>query len=1173
MNSKSFVFYISFVCLLCLTAPVALRAQEVRASLSGTVTDSSGALVAGAGLTLQNEQTGVRFTATTNQTGTYSFLFLNPGSYALKASMSGFRTFERSHILLEINRAGGVDVILEIGNQAETVTVTSEAPLLDTEKADRGTVFADSSLAQLPSNMRNPIMGANYANGITQTSNQTNNNPFANSGLSAWSINGVQPNQTEFQMDGAPNNTVFTGLNTIAYVPPMDSVQEFKIDTGSYDAQYGHGGGGVLNVSTKSGTNTFHGSAYEFLKRKGLSANTFSNNAHGNPITDDRLNQWGFTVGGPVWVPKVYKGKDRTFFFFAYEKYGENIQFPSDNEASVPTGLQRTGDFSKTFNSKGQLITIYDPTTGQFVNNVWTRSPFAGNVIPANRINPAGQKIMNLYPQPNQLTAGSVDWQNNYYFNGTPEVSNLTSYAFQNFVARIDHQFSEKERVFGRWSYNNLILDEDQQGFTGFGGDNRHGGKYNNGGVLDSVTVLTQGLVLDIHASLTRWYQNLSLRYPNTYSATQIGWPQSLVSQLQTPDRAPYFNLAQFTYLGQSNSNFQFEPTNVLSLQPNITLLHGKQTLKAGLDLRVTRYSRFNPTYSGGQLSFDQGFTQANYLTSDATSGNAAASLLLGYAASGTVSTTVNPAYQWIYYAPWVQDDIRVTRRLTLSLGLRWDLVAPLTERYNQLNRGFDATAVNPITTQINQANFPGYKVSGGLAFAGVSGASRSPYDTDLNNVQPRIGFAFLLNSKTVMRGGWGIYYLNPSDVASSNGFTVSTPYVASLDSNRTSSGDIANPFPGGLIQPTGARGGLSTFLGQAPNFADPTGEIPYVHQFSFGFQRQLPARMTLDVAYAGSRSKQLWVNNKGFNALSVSNLALGDPNQGGNPNYLNAQVPNPFAGLIPGTSLNNATVARSQLLLPYPEFTGFSQLSRNDGLAWYNSLQISLKKHLSHGLSFMANYALSKTIQQVSYMNPQDGRPGRSLAPWDRPHRLAISPLYELPFGPGRALLNGHHWLLSRLVGGWDLNMVSIITTGMPMGIPSNVTILGDPHLDSPTWSRLFKTGYVGTDGSVRNVLSGESPVFAIRQPNTLRTTPDYWGNLRNRWANTIDASLIKRTRIREGTIAEFGMEWFNALNTPVFYGNPVLTPTDPNFGALIRDNGQSNSPRQIQIRCRLTF
>ncbi len=571
-----------------------------------------------------------------------------------------------------------------------------------------------------------------------------------------------------------------------------------------------------------------------------------------------------------------------------------------------------------------------------------------------------------------QLTSGSVDWQNNYYF-------------------------------FGRWSYNNFFMNEDQQGFTGFGGDNRHGGKYNNGGVIDSVTVLTPNLVLDVRASFSRWYQNLSLRYPDTFNATQIGWPQSFVSQqIQTPGRPPYFNLAQYTYLGQSNSNFQFEPTNVASLQPNVTWTHGKHTAKAGLDFRVTRYSRFNPTYSGGQLSFDQGFTQANYLTADATSGNAAASLLLGYVASGTVSITVDPAFQWQYFAPWVQDDIRLTRRLTVSVGLRWDLVSPLTERYNQLNNGFNATAVNPISSLIDQTAFPGYKVYGGLGFARVNGASRSPLGKDSNNIQPRFGFAFLLNSKTVMRGGWGRYYLNPSDVASSDGFTVSTPFVASLDSNRTPSGDISNPFPGGLIKPTGSSGGLSTFLGQAPTFADPTGKIPYVDQFSFGFQRQLPLRMTVDVAYAGSRSHGLWVS-KGFNALSVSNLALGDPTQGGNPNYLNAQVPNPFAGLVPNTSLNNATVARSQLLLPFPEFTSFNELDRNDGQNWYNSLQVSVKKAFSNGLSFLANYTLSKTIQQISYMNPQDSHPGRSLALWDQPNRLAISPMYELPFGPGR--------------------------------------------------------------------------------------------------------------------------------------------------------------------------
>jgi len=301
--------------------------------------------------------------------------------------------------------------------------------------------------------------------------------------------------------------------------------------------------------------------------------------------------------------------------------------------------------------------------------------------------------------------------------------------------------------------------------------------------------------------------------------------------------------------------------------------------------------------------------------------------------------------------------------------------------------------------------------------------------------------------------------------------------------------------------------------------------------------------------------------------------LALGDSTKGGDPNYLNQQVPNPFAGLLPNTSLNNATVARSQLLLPYPEFSTFNMLNRNDGHAWYNALQVSLKKSLSNGLSFGAYYTLSKNIQQISYMNGQDAAPGRSLVSWDRPHRLALTPMYELPFGPGRRFLNSRNRVVSRLVSGWDMTVTSLITTGSPMSIPSNVTLLGDPRLDNPTWGRLFKTGVVNVNGTVNGVGPGEQPVFAIRPPFTLRTTPDNYGNLRNRWAQTFDVSLMKKTRIREGIIAEFRAETFNFTNTPVFYGNPDLDPTSPTFGALLRDNGQSNASRQVQLGIRVTF
>ncbi len=1157
---------IVFIIAVALSLAAASSAQETRASVAGTVTDPSGSVVVAAKLSLANVETGVAFEATTNQVGQYRFLFVDPGKYKLTAEMAGFRTFVRDQIQLQVSQGATIDVMLQVGSQAETVTVGAEAPLLEAEKADRGLVINTRNVAELPLNIRNPIMLAALTPGIQAIGTTLDLNPFSNNGISSWSVNGSASKTTDFLLDGAPNNAVYNQENTIAYVPPIEAVQEFKVMTSTYDAQYGRSGGGTVNVSLKSGTNSLHGSGYEFLKRTNLNANTFADNAKGNPRQGNALNQYGFTLGGPILLPKIHDGRDKTFFFFAYEGYGEDIFRANESIASVPTIEQRRGDFSQTFDNKGNLMPIYDPLSTRQVSGKWVRDLFPNNVIPTNRINAVGAKVAGTYPESNMQTPGSTAWQNNYYF-----ASNMGRFDFQNYTLRVDHHFSPRQRVYGRWIYNDFIQGRITNGMPGLGANARSGGKRNDGIIVDSVTTLTATTILNVRASLTRWVEDI--RLPDdirSFRATQIGWPQSLVSQLPGPDRFPFFSVSDYTSLG--NDQVSLEPTNVLSLQPNVATVRGRHTLKAGLDFRVTRYTRIRPEMSGGRLNFDRGFTRRDYNIQDALSGNGMASLLLGYPVSGTVDNTVRPYYQWVYYAPWIQDDIKVTRRLTINAGLRWDYTSPITERYNQVNRGFFATELNPVSALIDQQRFPGYKVYGGIGFAGVNGLPRSPFNPDRNNIQPRLGAAYQLTPKTVLRGGWGIFYTNPVSNGYTTGFSLSTPYVATLDSGRTPANSLSNPFPDGILQPPGASQGMMTLLGQGPSFANPNDRLSYVHQFSFGIQRQLPGNMAIDMSYVGSRTLSVPVS-KGFNEVGVDVLDKGNPWKGGDPNYLNERLPNPFEGLMPGTSLNSATVSRSQLLRPFPQFTGFSISNLNDGKLWYNSFQMSFEKRYSAGLAATVTYTFSKNIESVSYLNAQDELPTRSLTDWDRPHRLVIAPIYDLPFGPGRRFLNTQNRVAGRLLGGWETIFTTIIQSGDPMSIPSNVYLLGDPRLENATWDRMFKTGVIDVDGTVRNVLSGEQPVFAVRPPNSLRVTPQRYGNLRNQWGTTFNISLIKNTRIREGMNCQFRAEAFNASNTPVFSSDPNQTPTSTNFGKIFRDNGQSNVPRNIQLGVRFIF
>jgi hypothetical protein len=1156
----------AFVATLLTLTPIA--AQESRATLSGTITDPSGSAIVGARLNLVNIETSTASTVETNQAGQYRFLFLNPGRYRLTAEMSGFRTYVRDAFELSTNQAGTIDVVLQLGTQAETITVGAEAPLLEAEKADRGGVVATRNLAELPIITRTPILLATLSPGVTPTNPRYDLTPFSNSGLTTWSINGSTSLSTEFLLDGAPNSAVYESKPSVAYIPPVDAVQELKVTAGAYDAQYAHNGGGVINMVIKSGTNQMHGSAYDFFKRPALNANAFSNNSKGQPRDNNSLDEYGFSFGAPVRIPKVYNGTDRTFFFVAWEHYYQNILFPQNDISSVPTVAQKNGDFSQTFDARGQLISIYDPLSGRLVNGNWVRTAFPGNKIPADRFDPVGRKLANLYPDPNLVTPGSVPWQNNFLLE-----NNVTWYDFNNFAARLDHNFGTKERIYGRYVWNDQLLHQNSNGLPGYAADLREGHKINNGLSLDSLTILSPSTTLDIRTSITRWVQDYKPTNYGDYDATVIGWSPQLVNSLPDKRQFPTANVENYKRIGPSANNIWLAPTTTIAFAPTLTTIRGRHGLKFGLDYRWVRYANYQPINTGGIFTFDRAFTRANYLSADALSGNAIASMLLGAASSGQVDYLARPYYQWKYYAPWIQDDIKLTRRLTINLGLRWDVTSPVTEKYNRINRGFFTDQVNPISSRIDQTRFPGYKVYGGIGFAGQNGLSQSPYGTDWDNWQPRIGAAFQLTPTTVLRGGWGISYIASVSTGTSFGFSQTTPFVATEDAGRTPANLISNPFPSGIAGPTGASLGLETLLGRGPNFADPSGVLGYVHSFSFGIQKQLPGQISIDAAYVGSRTVGV-PTTVGFNELSKDNLALGDRTKGGNPNYLNERVPNPFENLLPGSSINSSTVPRQQLLRPFPEFTSFTRQDIPNGKVWYNSLQVAFNKRYSHGLMITAAYTMSKNIQAMNYLNAQDPEPARSLVPWDRTHRLVLAPIYELPFGPGKPFLSTTNPVLGRVVGGWQITMNTTLQSGNPMTVPNNVFLLRDPQVPNPTWDRMFNTGFIEADGvTVRNVQPGEQPAFMIQPPFTLRTASQYFGNLRNLWGREYNVTLAKNTAIRERMNLQFRAEAFNLFNHPIFGNDPVLDVTSVNFGKILRTNGQSNFPRQIQLGLRFSL
>ncbi|MFN0086480.1 MAG: carboxypeptidase regulatory-like domain-containing protein [Blastocatellia bacterium] len=1195
--------------------------QEFRATVSGRVTDPNGASVANAAVTARNLATNEAATVTTNSEGVYTIPFLKPGVYTLTVEASGFKKYVRDRQDLQVGQTATINLSLEVGATSETVTITAEAPLLEETKADRGNVIENRRIVELPLNARNPFMLATLTPGITYNGPAIYQRPFDNGAIADWSINGGLNRSNEFLLDGAPNNSV-QGGNNIAYVPPVDAVGEFKIITNSYDAQYGRTAGGVVNVQIKSGGNQFTGSLYEFYRRNWLDSNYLFSNFRNLPAGRFRradgtlekaehfLDQYGGVISGPVWIPKVYNGKDKTFFLFNYEGYREGT--PNPQVITVPTDAFRTGDFSQYKTASGQLIRIFDPATGRNVNGVWTRDPFPNNIIPANRISPIAQKLLAFYPKPNTVTPGGDPWRNNY-----ADIPNIANDKFKNWIFKVDQSFGEKDKVFFRYGYNNRAEIRWTNGITE--GPAQDGqlplNRVNYTGVADWLHTFNGTTVFNLRVSSNRYIEEARFQDGLDYDAAQLGFPSSLVSQLPIK-MFPRFEISDNIQLGRGS--FSREVTNVYSVQPNISIVKGPHTLRAGLDLRLQQYARQAAGNAGLRLTFDRTFTQETFNRAEVLSGSGLASLLLGAPIGGNIDNNVFPIYMAKYYAPWFQDDWKISRKLTLNFGLRWDANLPGVERYDRLNYDFDTATVNPANGRINRSRLiNGTQILGGLGFAGEG---RAAVNKDLNNIQPRVGFAYSLTPKTVIRGGFGRYYVNPVGAPGypTNGFSIQTPFIASADSNRTPiANSLANPFPTGVLRPAGSSLGAETFLGLGFSYSNPAFVVPKVDNYSLSIQRQLPWNIAAEVSYVGSRTYDAQSQFNGINEPSLAFRDRCDVYKGGNRAFCDELLPNPFQGVagFSGARLTNAALSRFELSRPFPQFGGITALELNEGRLWYNSFQALVNKRLSRGLSVSGTYTFSKTIEEAiqqpgqqdstsSYIDDIARIKNRSLAFSDRPHRFTISGVWELPFGKGRKFLGGVNRWADLLVGGWQASGLYIFNSGRPWQLPGNVDIVDPDYwkvdrkrfVNGTEWMQgvrpcvaQYGRDTTRADGYKRDaqgrlvpellaysVAAGcTAPSFIIREPFTTRTTAIRSDRVRRPSFEQFDMNFSKTFRLTEKFRFQFRAEAYNLLNTPQYDERTYnTTPTDTEFGSINKNNvRQSNFPRFWQLGFKLLF
>ncbi|MGH9940754.1 MAG: TonB-dependent receptor domain-containing protein [Pyrinomonadaceae bacterium] len=1193
---------LALLAIVSLLSPVTL-AQEFRATLTGNITDQQGSAVVGAKITVKNLQTNDESVVTSSDEGSYTVPSLLPGRYTVTVEAQGFKTQVSENVELHTADKATIDVSLEVGQLEQIVTVNEgDTPLLESDTATRGQVIENRRITELPLNGRNPIMLATLAPGVQFNGNPQFTRPFDNGDNAQFSINGGVQRHNEFLLDGAPNNAVTDAdavrtrsSNNIAYVPPVDATQEFKVQTNSYDASFGRTGGGVINVTTKSGGNEFHGTAYEFLRRYQLEANTFENNAARrprnaiDPVTGENLggrvlDQYGGNIGGPIILPRfgeggpsVYSGRDKAFFFVAYERYREDL--PAPRIVSVPTLRERMGDFSQSG------ITIYDPlTTRVDPNNPnrFIRDPFPGNIIPAFRLNPIGRAIANAYPAPNTGAAGAR-------FNNFINSPNLENEKFYNFVLRGDANIGDNQHLFVRYVRNkrNQFSGAD---YPGLGIDAQDPlVRANNGVAIESVTTLSPSSVLSLRATYTRFVQAAFRTRSAPFDPSSLGFPQSFAASLPA-SIVPRFEAEQYNAFGPRNESQN--TTNTIALQGSLSLIRGQHSFRLGGEVRDNRINARGASFSwgGGQFAFNRNFTQLDPTQpASGTQGSSIASLLLGYPSGGTVDNLSRPGFRWKYYAAYLQDDIKVSRKLSVNLGLRYDYEAAPTERFNQQNRGFGFDQTSPLSARI--AGRPGVSecpacanLRGGLLFAGVGGQPEEAFDADRNNFQPRIGVAYQFNDKTVVRGGYGLYYFPQAEFGGTTGFTVSSPFVATSGGGAQAFipvNTLSNPFPNGLIQPTGASLGLLTQAGGGVTFSLPTREIPKVHQFSLGVQRQLPGNVKLDVAYVGSRSRDILTNDfnignaRNINVLSAAQLA----DARARPAFYNESVANPFAGLLPGTGLNAAMVQRRQLLLPFPQFGSVTQALENIGEIDYDSLQVSAEKRMTNSLTMIASYTFSKTLGALGFLNNQDAEPDRSVTDFDRPHVLVLSGVYQLPFGRGQRFAGDAGRGLNLLIGGWEYNWIARFQSGLPLNLPGNVDLIGDPRIDpdSRTFDRYFNNCVRQPNGTSRQPNAARngfepcsSPAFAIRGADTLRTTSFRTARIREHTVPQFDMSLNKSFNFSERYRAQFRVEAFNVANSPLF-GQPNNDPNSTNFGFVTR--GQRNFPRQVQLGFKFYF
>ena len=1121
---------------------VSATAQDFRSTLQGTVADPSQASVANAAITLRNVDTGQDRAAVTNADGFYIFQFLLPGTYDLTVKAPGFRTSVEKGVTLALTQTLRQDVALLLGDTADTVNVIANIAVLDTDSTSLGTAIRSEIRDNLPLKGRSSLFMFTLTPGVVNNRYGEDTRPNDTITNIFFSANGAPVAATDVFVDGASNTVnVNRGVSISQWVPSVDSIAEFKLEMGTLSAEYGRSGGSITNMVIKSGTNAIHGTAYHFLRNSALDANGFFARSQGRKLAAFSANTYGVAVGGPVLFPKLYDGRNKTFWFASFE--GAREGNGQDNILSVPTAKMRTGDFSEV----PQIL--YDPYSVATVNGTPTRTPFAGNMVPANRQDPVAQKIMPFWPAPNRPSPNAAQpWVQNYGFSGKWPRN------YDMFVTKIDHRFSQAWNTFFRLNKGNglLVFPND---FNGIATNGRNVvNRPNLGASWGNTFLLNPSTTFDVRLGYAFGKED-NVPWSDGFDLSSLGFSPQFINLTQ---RKAFPTIGVTGFNGLANSGLVADVGRTYVLQTNVSHQRGKHVFKTGADLRLLYGNFFRNLNPSGTFSFSNAWSNGpSALTPAGNTGFPMASFLLGLG-GGSLANNNGVSILNKYYGFFFQDDYRATSKLTLNMGLRYEYETPRTERYNRATRGFDITSASPA----------GASSRGGLQYAGAGSQPRGIYNPDRNNIAPRFGFAYTFMPKTVLRSGYALHYMPVVGSVDAVGFSTTTSVVTSQDA-FTPKDRLSNPFPLGLAPATGNSLGLATLLGQNISYFDPSDVTPLLHTWNVNIQREVFSKSLLQLGYVGSRGIHITSDpqtgiSENINQVPAQFLSLG--------RALLDTVPNPFAGRITVGQLAGATVQRQQLLRPYPQFLNVTRNLPTYGNTVYHSFQGKFEQRLWHGLTTIVSYTYSKNMGDIGpYQNNYDRRIERAVTSFDVPHRLTVTTSWDMPVGKGRKYMGNASKAVDLLMGQWNMATFSTFQAGFPLsfGVNQNTLFLTGAGGQRPN---VIGDPQSGITGTVNSRLGAYFNTAAFAQPPdfTFGNTGSRVGWLRNPGMNNINLTLTKQFIITERLKVNLRASSFNLMNHPVF-GSPNTT-----FGALGqfgRISGQANLSRQSELVLRLIF